>query len=78
VEGQPAAPEKRERNWTLIVFAVLAVYGLVLVLLNKEKVKIDFVFFSTSIRLLVLIILCLVLGFAGGLLFEGWRVSRKR
>ena len=78
MEGRSTAPERRERNWTLIVIAVLALYALALVLLNDEKVKIHLVFFSTSIRLLVLIVLCLVLGFAGGLLFEGWRVSRKR
>jgi uncharacterized integral membrane protein len=78
VEGRPSTPEKRERNWTLIIFGVVSLYALLLVILNDEKVKIDFVFFSTSIRLLVLIILCLVLGFAGGLLFDRWRVTRKR
>jgi uncharacterized integral membrane protein len=77
VEGQSSPPAKRERNWTLIVFGVVAVYALLLVILNDEKVKIHFVFFTTSIRLLVLIILCLVLGFAGGLLFDRWRVTRK-
>jgi uncharacterized integral membrane protein len=78
MEGRPTAREKPERNWTLIVFGVVAVYALLLVILNDEKVKIDFVFFSTSIRLLVLIILCLVLGFVGGLLFDRWRLTRKR
>jgi uncharacterized integral membrane protein len=77
VEGQPGPAAKRERNWTLIVFAVVSIYALLLVILNDEKVKIDFVFFSTSIRLLVLIILCLVLGFVGGLLFDRWRITRK-
>jgi uncharacterized integral membrane protein len=78
MEGRPTARKKPERNWTLIVFGVVAVYALLLVILNDEKVKIDFVFFSTSIRLLVLIILCLVLGFVGGLLFDRWRLTRKR
>jgi hypothetical protein len=47
------------------------------VILNDEKVKVDFLFFSASIRKLVLIILCLGLGFVGGLLFDGWRTKRK-
>jgi uncharacterized integral membrane protein len=74
VEGR--APEK-QRNWTMIGFAIVGIYALLLVILNDEKVKIHFVFFTTSIRLLVLIILCLVLGFIGGLLFDRWRVTRK-
>jgi uncharacterized integral membrane protein len=77
VEGQAKPPEKRDRNWTLIVFAVVGIYALLLVILNDEKVKVDFVFFSASIRKLVLIILCLVLGFVGGLLFDRWRITRK-
>jgi uncharacterized integral membrane protein len=77
MEGRSSTPEKRERNWTLIVFAIVGIYALLLVILNDEKVKVDFVFFSASIRKLVLIILCLVLGFVGGLLFDRWRVTRK-
>jgi uncharacterized integral membrane protein len=77
VEGQAKAPEKRERNWTLIVFAVVGIYALLLVILNDEKVQVDFVVFSASIRKLVLIIVCLVLGFVGGLLFDRWRFTRK-
>jgi uncharacterized integral membrane protein len=77
MEGQPSPPAKRERNWTLIIFAVVGIYALLLVILNDEKVKVDFVFFSASIRKLVLIILCLALGFVGGLLFDRWRITRK-
>ena len=77
MEGQAKPPEKRDRNWTLIVFAVVGIYALLLVILNDEKVKVDFVFFSASIRKLVLIILCLVLGFVGGLLFDRWRITSK-
>jgi uncharacterized integral membrane protein len=77
VEGSAKPPERRERNWTLIVFAVVGIYALLLVILNDEKVNVNFVFFSTSIRKLVLIILCLALGFVGGLLFDRWRITRK-
>jgi uncharacterized integral membrane protein len=77
VEGQSRHPAKRERNWTLIVFAVVGIYALLLVVLNDEKTHINFVFFSASIRKLVLIILCLVIGFVAGLVFDRWRVTRK-
>jgi uncharacterized integral membrane protein len=77
VEEPSKPPEKRERNWTLIIFAVVGIYALLLVILNDEKVKVNFVFVDASIRKLVLIILCLVLGFVGGLLFDRWRITRK-
>lgn len=78
MEGQPPpAPEKKGTPWTLIGLAVLGLYALLLVLLNDEKVNVDFLFFSASIRKLVLIIVCLGIGFVGGLLFDGWR-SRRR
>ena len=77
MEGQSRPPEKRERSWTMIVFAVVGIYALLLVILNDEKTDINFVFFSTSIRKLVLIILCLVIGFVGGLLFDRWRLTKK-
>jgi uncharacterized integral membrane protein len=78
VEGQPTPPEKRGTPWTLIILAVLGLYALLLVLLNDQKVDVNFLFFSTSIRKLVLILLCLALGFVGGLLFDNWRARRKR
>jgi uncharacterized integral membrane protein len=77
MEGSAKPPEKRERNWTLIVFGVVAVYALLLLILNDDKVKIRFVFFTAETRKLVLILLCLALGFVGGLLFDRWRVTRK-
>ena len=75
MEGQPTPPEKEKKGtpWTLIGLAVVGLYALVLVLLNDEKINVDFLFFSASIRKLVLIILCLGLGFLGGLLFDRWR-----
>jgi len=77
MEGQrPAA--KRDTPWTLIVFGVLALYALLIVLLNREEVEISFVFFSTRISKIVLILLCLGLGFAAGFLFDRWRERRKR
>ena len=78
MEGQSSPPEKRGTPWTLIVFGVVAVYALLLVVLNDEKVRVRFVFFTAETRKLVLVLLCLALGFAGGLLFDRWRARRKR
>jgi len=80
VEPQSSIPtrEKRDIPWTLIGFAVLAVYAVLIIVLNREQVDISFVFFSTRISKLVLILLCLGIGFAGGFLFDRWRVRRNR
>ena len=79
MEGQPTpTPEKRGTPWTLIGLGILGLYALLLVIKNDEKVKIHFLFFTTTIRLLVLIILCIALGFVAGLLFDNWREKRKR
>jgi uncharacterized integral membrane protein len=76
VQGTPAA--KRETPWRLIIFGALALYAVLIALLNKEQVDISFVFFSTKISKLVLILLCLGIGFAAGFVFDGWRQRRKR
>jgi uncharacterized integral membrane protein len=72
----PAAREKVP-TWKLIVFGALAVYALLIVLLNREEIEVSFVFFSARISLLVLILLCVGIGFAAGYLFEQIRGRRK-
>jgi len=72
-----STPKKRDTPWTLIVLGVLALYAVVIALKNSERVKVDFLFFSTSTRLLFLIFLCLAIGFAGGFLFERSRARRR-
>ena len=69
--------KKRDTPWTLIVLGVLALYALVIAIKNSEKVRVDFLFFSTSTRLLFLIFLCVAIGFAGGFLFERSRARRR-
>jgi uncharacterized integral membrane protein len=69
---------KRDIPWSLIIVAAVALYTLLLVVLNDEQVNVDFVFFSADISKLVLILLCLGLGFAGGFFFDRWRERRKR
>ena len=74
MQGTPA----RDTPWRLIVFGVLAVYAILIVLFNRDEVEVSFVFFSTRISLLVLILLCVGLGFAVGFLFDQLRDRRKR
>ncbi len=80
MEGQssPPAPRKRDVPWPLIGFAALAVYAVLIVVLNREQVDISFVFFSTRVSKFVLILLCLGIGFAAGFLFDHWRHRRRR
>ena len=74
---QGSSPE-RGTPWKLIAFGVLAVYAILIILLNRDQVEVSFVFFSADISLLVLILLCVGIGFAAGYLFEQLRTRRKR
>lgn len=74
---QRAGGERRDIPWSLVAFAVLAVYAILFVLLNRDDVEISFVFFSAEISELVLIVLCLGIGFAGGYLFDNLRRRRR-
>jgi uncharacterized integral membrane protein len=78
MEGQRPAPERRDIPWSLVVFGAVALYAILIVLLNREEVEIDFVFFSGRISKLVLILVCLGLGFTAGYLFDNWRERRRR
>jgi len=60
------------------VFGILAVYAILIVFLNRNQVKVSFVFFSADISLLVLILLCVGIGFAAGFLFDQIRDHRRR
>jgi ABC-type polysaccharide/polyol phosphate export permease len=71
------APEK-DTPWKLIAFAVIAVYAILIILFITNDVEVSFVFFSAQISLLVLILLCVGIGFAAGYLFEELRDRRKR
>lgn len=59
------------------MFGVVAVYAILIILFNREQVEVSFVFFSARISLLVLILLCVGLGFAAGFLFDQLRSRRK-
>jgi uncharacterized integral membrane protein len=74
----PEPPAKRDTPWRLILFGVLAVYAFLLVIFNLDEQDISFVFFTASISLFVLILLCLGVGFVTGFLFDRMRERRKR
>lgn len=74
----PSPRPEKDTPWKLIVFGVLAVYALLIIFLNRKQVEVSFVFFTTEISLLVLILLCVGIGFAAGYLFEQLRERRKR
>jgi hypothetical protein len=48
-----------------------------IVLFNRKQVEVSFVFFSARISLLVLILLCVGIGFAAGYLFDQLRARRR-
>ena len=72
-------PSRRDTapTWKLVLFAALAVYAILIVLLNREQVDVSFVFFSARISKLVLILLCVGIGFAAGYLFDQIRGRRR-
>jgi uncharacterized integral membrane protein len=77
MEGSPKPPAQRDTPWKLILFGVLAVYAILIVLFNRKQVEVSFVFFSAEISLLVLILLCVGIGFAAGYLFDELREHRR-
>ncbi len=78
MEGQSPTPKKGGTSTvSLVLFGALAVYALLLIVLNDDKVDVSFVFFTAEISLLVLIVLCLGIGFAAGYLADRIRERRK-
>jgi uncharacterized integral membrane protein len=78
VSSQGAPAPERDTPWKLIAFAIIAIYAVLIVLFNRDEVEVSFVFFSAEISLLVLILLCVGIGFAAGYLFDQLRERRKR
>jgi uncharacterized integral membrane protein len=75
--GSGTPPTDKDAPWRLIVFGALALYAILIVLFNRKQVEVSFVFFSAQISLLVLILLCVGIGFAAGFLFDQIRKRRK-
>lgn len=74
---RPGSTSRRDIPWSLVLFGLLALYAVLLVIFNDERVEVDFVFFSARISKLILILLCLGIGFVAGFLFDRWRERRK-
>jgi uncharacterized integral membrane protein len=79
-EGTPAPDTKAGFRWTprRIVLGIVVLYGVILILVNLNKTKVNFVFFETRAPLFVLILLALAVGFLLGWLFDDIRARRKR
>ncbi|MEI7759515.1 MAG: LapA family protein [Thermoleophilia bacterium] len=71
---------KRRSPWTLrrIILGVVLAYVLLLVLVNRNTVAVNFVFFKTEASLFVVLLLAIGLGFLGGWLFDDVRDRRRR
>ncbi len=81
MSNETSTPEEKPGfRWTprRIALGVVALYGIVLVLVNLDRTHVNFVFFTTSAPLFVLIVLALAVGFALGWLFDDIRARRAR
>ncbi len=75
---------RQSTNWSglrervssrMVIAAVALVFGVLFVLLNDQRVRIHFVFFTVSSRLWIGFLVCLV---TGGLLGQGLGMLRHR
>jgi uncharacterized integral membrane protein len=79
-QSAPVA-ERKERDgipWRMVALGAIALYGVLLVILNSHETKVNFVFWSTRASLVVVLVLALGIGFLGGFLFDTARERRKR
>lgn len=68
----------RDIPWKLVLWAVIALYALLFLILNDKKQSVDFVFFTVNTRLIWLILLSMALGAALALVGPRWWRSRKQ
>ncbi|HEX2302747.1 MAG TPA: LapA family protein [Gaiella sp.] len=73
-------PEGTSRDipWKLVLWAGIALYAIVFLLVNDEKQSVSFVFFTVKTRLVWLILLSMALGAALAVVGPRWWRSRKR
>lgn len=81
---QPPHPgtgqQRRKSLWTprRILLGLVLLYGLVVVIANRDRVAVNFVFFKTEASLFVVLLLAIALGFVVGWLFDDIRARRRR
>jgi uncharacterized integral membrane protein len=62
-EPQAAPAAKREGfNWKVILLAALGIYALLLIILNRKTVSVDFVVLTEKTRVIWLVLLSIALG----------------
>ena len=76
-DGSPSSRPKLPR-WKLVVWVVIALYALLLLLLNNRQVPVRFLFFTVNTNLVWLILLSMALGAALAVIVPRWRRSRKQ
>jgi uncharacterized integral membrane protein len=75
--GRSDVERWQPRLWIALVgLLLIAAYVIAFVVKNDDEVGIDFVFFTAHVSLIWLILLCLGLGLAGGLLLS--QLYRRR
>jgi hypothetical protein len=62
----------------MVIWAAIALYAIVFLLVNDEKQSVSFVFFTVNTRLVWLILLSMALGAALAIIGPRWWRSRKR
>jgi uncharacterized integral membrane protein len=65
-------------SWGVIGVGALVLYAVVFVLINSERVNVNFVFLSADISLVVALALALGLGFLLGFFADVVRTRRRR
>jgi uncharacterized integral membrane protein len=76
--GGPPSGEAKIPRWKLVVWAAIALYALLFLVLNDKKQSVDFVFFTVNTRLVWLVLLSMALGAALAIIGPRWWRSRKR
>jgi uncharacterized integral membrane protein len=66
-------PGTRLRGWRAVGVGALALYSLLLVVLNNNRLEVNFVFFKIRSHELLALIVILALGFAAGYIVRGRR-----
>jgi uncharacterized integral membrane protein len=70
--------EGRDIPWRLIGLGAVALYAILFAALNSDEVRVHFVVFSTSTSLIVVMLIGILVGAAGGYFFREIRAHRQR
>ena len=70
----PSTRSRRDRGvpWKLVLWAAIAAYAVVFLLMNAERQDVSFVFFTVKTRLIWLILLSMAIGAVLGTVGRNW------